>query len=117
MAGEERLWPIERLVGGIDELRTVLGTEVGPAVDRVKAELVAAMAARDRGQHDAALLAIARGMGELASLGDRLGAAEGEMMRAVTSAFIGGMACDDREAVERNLKAIESRAGTPRKSP
>ncbi|MEE8312213.1 MAG: hypothetical protein V3R77_08145 [Candidatus Binatia bacterium] len=117
MAGEERLWPIERLVGGIDELRTVLGVDVGPAVDRVKAELLTAMAARDRGDRDAALLAMARGMGELASLGDRLGAAEGEMMRAVTSAFIGGMARDDREAVERNLKAIESRAGTPRKDP
>ena len=117
MAGEERQWPIERLVGGIDELRTVLGADVGPAVDRVKAELIGAMAARDRGDRDEALTAIARGMGELAALGDRLGEAEGAMMRAVTAAFIGGMARDDRDAVESNLEAIESRAGTPRKDP
>ena len=57
------------------------------------------MAARDRGDRDAALLALATGMGELASLGDRLGAAEGAMMRAVTAAFIGGMARDDRDEV------------------
>lgn len=117
MASEERQWPLERLVGGIDELRIVLGPDVDPAVERVKAELVAAMAARDRGDHDAALVRIANGMSQLASLGDRLGAAEGAMMRAVTAAFIGGMARDDRDTVERTLEAIESRAGTPRKHP
>jgi len=115
MAGEERQWPIERLVGGIDELTTVLSAEVKPSVQRIKTELIGAMAARDRGDRDAALLAIAKAMNELAALGDRLGEAEGTMMRAVTAAFIGGMARDDQDAVERNLSAIESRAGTPRK--
>jgi len=117
MADEERQWPIERFVGGVDELKNVLGADVAPAVERTKAELIRAIAARDNGDRDAALVSIAKAMGELAGLGDRLGGAEGQMMRAVTAAFIGGLARDDRDTVERNLAKIESQAGTPRKDP
>jgi hypothetical protein len=115
MAGDERDWPIERFVGGIDELKTVLGTDTGPVIDKVKHELIAAMAARDRGDRDGALVALARAMADLAGLGDRLGGAEGAMMRAVTAALIGGLARDDREQVERSLQVIQSNAGTPKK--
>ena len=52
-------------------------------------------------------------MAELANLGDGLDAAEGAMMRAVAAGFVSGMARDDREAVERHLGLIQSRAGTP----
>jgi hypothetical protein len=106
---------IERFVGGIDELKTVLGADAAPIIDKVKAELVAAMAARDRGDRDGAVLAIARGMAGLAALGDRFGGAEGAMMRAVTGALIEGLARDDREKVEHNLAIIQANAGTPKK--
>jgi hypothetical protein len=115
MAGDERAWPIERFVGGIDELKTVLGPDAAPVVDKVKHELIAAMAARDRGERDAAVAALARGMAALAGLGDALGGAEGAMMRAVTAAFIQGLARDDREQVERSLAVIQANAGTPKK--
>jgi hypothetical protein len=36
------------------------------------------------------------------------------MMRAVAAGFVNGMARDDREAVERHLGLIQSRAGTPK---
>ncbi len=114
MAQDERLWAIERFVGGIDELKTVLGPEVAPAVDRAKSELIAAMAARDRGAREDAILALARGMSELAALGDTLGEAEGGMMRAVTAQLIKGLAADDKAAVEQNLAIIQSQAGTPK---
>jgi hypothetical protein len=114
-ASDERVWPIERFVGGIDELKTVLGPDTAPVIDKVKHQLIAAMAARDRGDRDGALLELARGMAELAGLGDRLGGAEGGMMRAVTAALIEGLARDDREKIERSLAVIQSNAGTPKK--
>jgi len=112
MNGDERQWPLERLAQGIEELKTVLGVEAVPRVEVVKQRLLAAMAARDRGDRAATLAAIADAMAELAILGDGLDAAEGAMMRAVAAGFIGGMARDDREAVERHLGLIQSRAGT-----
>ena len=113
MADDERLWMIERFVGGIDELKTVLGADAAPVVDRAKMQLITAMAARDRGDREASILALAHAMADLATLGDRLGGAEGAMMRAVTGALIEGLARDDREQVERNLGIIQSQAGTP----
>lgn len=115
MADDERLWALERFVGGIDELKTVLGADVAPTIDRVKHELSTAMASRDAGDRDGAVLGIARAMAELAGLGDRLGGMEGSMMRAVTAAFVEGLARSDREAVEANLARMQSQAGTPKK--
>ena len=80
----------------------------------MKHQLIDAMAARDRGDRTGTLAAIAGAMAELADLGDGLDAAEGAMMRAVAAGFIHGMARDDREAVERHLALIQSRAGTPK---
>jgi len=115
MTNDGRQWPIERFIGGLDELQAVLGADVEPTVARVRAELIGGIAARDRGDGTGALTHIARAMAGLAELGDQLGGAEGAMMRAVTSAFIAGMAHDDREIVERNLKIIQDQAGTPKK--
>jgi len=114
MNGDERQWPLERLALGIDELKIVLGEGAAPTVDRVRQRLLEAMAARDRGDRTATLTAIAGAMAELVSLADRLDAVEGAMMRALASGFVAGMARDDREAVERHLDLIQSRAGTPK---
>lgn len=114
MNGDERQWPLERIVLGIDELKTVLGAAAEPAVERVKSGLIRAMAARDRGDREGTLHAIAEAMAELARLGDGLDSQEGAMMRAVAAGFISGMATEDRESVERHLAIIESRAGKPR---
>ena len=115
MPDDERQWPLERLVIGIDELKGVLGAEVAPQVERVKEHLVRALAYRDRGDRAAALEAIASAMAALAALGDELDSAEGTMMRAVAAAFVGGLARDDRDVVERNLGIIQSHAGKPKK--
>jgi hypothetical protein len=115
MADDERQWPLERLVIGIEELKGVLGPQFVPQIERVKEHLVRALAYRDRGDRPASLEAIASAMAELAALGDGLDSAEGAMMRAVAAAFVGGLARDDRDAVERNLGIIQSRAGKPKK--
>jgi len=116
MAQDERQWALERFIAGVDQLKTVLGPAAAQAVDAAKDELGRALAARDRGDRDAAIAAIARAMTGLAGLGDQLGGAEGAMMRALSGELIKGLAGDDREAVERNLELIASQAGTPKKS-
>jgi len=115
MENDGREWPLERFVTGLDELRTVLGADTGPALEKVRHEILKGMAQRDRGDRDGTLACIANAMAMLAGLGDRLGGAEGAMMRAVTAAFIGGMARADQDAIERNLSVIQGNAGTPRK--
>jgi hypothetical protein len=109
------MWAIERFVGGIDELKIVLGQGAAPAVDRAKNHLIEALAARDRGDRGQVMVSFAAAMADLANLGDSLGPAEGSMMKAVTAQFIEGMAADDRDSVERNLAVIQSQAGTPKK--
>jgi hypothetical protein len=115
MADDERQWPLERLLFGIDELKVVLGPDVAPQVESVKALLVRALAARDRGDRPASLQAMAGAMAELARLGDSLDSSEGAMMRAVSAAFVAGLAREDREAVESSLSVIQSKAGKPKK--
>ena len=118
MANDERQWPIERLLAAIDELGPVLGEASAPALDRVRASLRAALADRERGAREDAIMNIARAMAEVATLGDSLAGDEpalGGMMRAVTGELIKGFAADDRDAIERNMKVVESQAGTPKK--
>lgn len=115
MAQDERQWGLERFAASIDELKAVLGPDAAGAVEEAKSELGRALAARDLGDRDGAVAAIARAMAGLASLGDQLGGAEGAMMRALTGELMKGLAGNDREAVERSLELIGSRAGTPKK--
>ncbi len=102
-------------MGRLDELKTVLGVRVGPRVERAKSQLIAALAERDKGNREAAVLGVARAMGELATMGDELGAEEGALMRMVTAEFVKGLGRGDQAAVEENLNRIQSRAGTPEK--
>jgi len=113
MGTDERLWAIERLAGGLGELVTVIGPEAAPVVERVKARLIEAMAARDDGRSPEALTALAAAMADLVELGDRLDPAEGAMMRMLVSAFIEGLGAGDREQVEAGLQRIQEKTGTP----
>jgi hypothetical protein len=115
MDKNERLWAIEGFVAGIDELKTVLGADVAPAVDRVKAGLVAALADRDVGRTQEAVVKVGQAMAGLAALGDKLGEAEGDLMRVLTANFLGGLALGDGETVESNLERIQQKAGTVKK--
>ncbi len=108
-------FPLEGLVRGLDELTTVLGPAAAPVVDKVREGLIRAMAQRDQGDRQAALVSIATAMADLTTLGDELGTAEGQAMRMLTAAFTAGLARNDREAVEAGLERIQERAGTPKK--
>jgi len=105
---------MESFLGRLGELRTVLGEDVTPVLDKVRAELMAGLAARDRGDVPEAGVRVARAMAELATLGDRLGGSEGDLMRMVTAEFIRSMARGDTDAMERGVDRIQERAGTPK---
>ncbi|RMF21047.1 MAG: hypothetical protein D6760_10265 [Deltaproteobacteria bacterium] len=107
-------WTVERLLGGLSDLQQALGAECKPVLDRVRVELQAAAAARDRGERAAAAGLVASALTELALLGERIGPAEGALMQALSQAFVAGLARNDRDAVERVLREIEGRAGKRR---
>jgi hypothetical protein len=98
----------------LDELGRVLGPAVAPDLGAAKAQLLEALAARDRGEKAASHLALARAIATIAAIGDRLDPDEGMLMRALAGAFVQGMAGEDREAMESALAAIQQRAGTPK---
>lgn len=110
----QRKWAIEGLVGGLDELVTVLGQDVAPTLAAIKAEIIAAMAERDRGDTPAAVERIGRAMKELAALGDRLDPAEGAMMRALAASFAQNLGRGDSASAEDTLDRIQDKAGKPR---
>ncbi len=114
-SGESGHWTVERLLDGLSDLERALDGDCRPAIERARGELEAAAAARDRGQRAAAAGRIASALTELAGLGDRLGATEGALMRALADAFVAGLARDDRSRVEEVLREIESRAGKRRR--
>lgn len=108
---------MESFLGRLGELRLVLGEDVAPVLEKVRAELIGALAARDRGALPEAGVRLAKAMAELATLGDRLEAGEGALMRVVTAEFIRSMARGDADAMERGVDRIQARAGTPKKQP
>jgi len=108
---------MESFVGRLGELRTVLGEEVAPVLEKVRAELLGALAARDRGDLPEAGVRLATAMAALATLGDRLDAGEGALMRAMTAEFIRSMARGDTDEMERGIDRIQARAGTPKQKP
>jgi len=110
----ERRWPLEGFVNGLDELKTVIGSEAIPVIERIKVKLIEAMGARDSGRDDVALAAIAEAMTEIADLGRSLDAHEGLAMQGLAKQFMSSVARRDSGSIERDLSAIESRAGKPK---
>jgi hypothetical protein len=78
---------LEDVLLRLDELKVVLGPAVGATLAAVRAWLVQALAARDRGDQPAAVGAIGQAMDRLSSLADDLDPAEAAMMRAVAHGF------------------------------
>ncbi len=107
-------WALEGLVNGLERLGSVLGEAAGVRLERVRAELLGAVAARDKGDPAEVKSRIGRAMEELAILGESLDPAEGMAMRALAEQFVSGLDRGDSDAVERNLDEIQARTGRPK---
>jgi hypothetical protein len=83
----DRLSAIEDVLLRLDELQVVLGTAVGPTLAAVRHALLEGIAARDRGDGAAAIVAVGRAMDALANLAGAMDPAEAALMRMVSETF------------------------------
>jgi hypothetical protein len=107
---------IEQVVDRLSELEVVLGDPARAALPRVREHLVAAMAARDRGDPPAAVALIGRAMEELAGLADRLDPAEALLMRALAQRFRAALVRGDEATAKEAAELMLDQSGT-RKRP
>lgn len=78
---------IDAVVSRLDELAAVFGAEAEGVLGAVRAGLLRAMAARDRGDGAAAVTHIGEAMDRLVALAERLDPAEAVLMRTVAEQF------------------------------
>src|SRR5438132_235783 len=78
---------LESVALRLDDLQSVLGSHVAPALASVRAALISAMAARDRGDMPATVRQISDAMDRLTALADQLDPDDAALMRAVADTF------------------------------
>lgn len=108
---QAELSALEDVLLRLDELRVVLGPAVGGTLTAVRASLLEALAARDRGDQPAAVGAIGKAMDALSSLADDLDPAEGAMMRAVAHGFRAALSRGDYARAKEAAGAMMQRSG------
>ncbi len=109
---------IESVVARLGDLEVVLGQHAGPVVTAVRAALIAAMAARDRGDMPSAVQQIGQAMDQLAALADQLDPAEAILMRALAQNFRTALLRGDEAQVKQSAAVMFQKSGaTERKKP
>lgn len=107
---------LESVVARLGELEIVLGAHAAPVVVAVRAQLTAAMAARDRGDVLGAVAQIGQAMDKLAALADQLDPSEATLMRALAQNFRAALLRgDDAQAKESAAVMFERSGATARK--
>ena len=103
---------LESVITGLGELEVVLGPQVRPALDAIRATLSAALAARDRGDVPGAFELIGQAMDRLTHLADHLDPAEGTLMRALAQAFRAALLRGDQAQAKQSAAAMFEKSGT-----
>jgi|JRYF01.1.fsa_nt_gb hypothetical protein len=102
---------IGAVVDRLQELEVVIGPQAAPVVAAVRATLVGAMAARDRGDTATALDDIGRAMDRLAALASELDPQEAEMMRLLAASFRRALLRGDTGRAKQDAAAMFARSG------
>jgi hypothetical protein len=109
---------IESVVTRLGELEIAFGAAVKPVIEAVRADLIEAMALRDRGDLRGALLRIGAAMDRLASVAGRLDAGEATLMRAAVQAFRAALGRASESEAKRGAAIMFERSGAvERKKP
>jgi hypothetical protein len=109
---------IEAVVARLGDLETVLGAVARPAVAAVRTGLIAAMAARDRGDMPAAIAHIGEAMDRLSALADGLDPGEATLMRALAQHFRAALLRGDAAQAQQSAATmLERSGGTARRKP
>jgi hypothetical protein len=109
-AGVE-LAALEDVLLRLDELQIVLGTAVGGTLGAIRASLIEALAARDRGDMPAAVAGIGKAMDGLSSLADKLDPDEGAMMRMVAGSFRNALLRGDYANAKQTADVMMQKSG------
>ena len=102
---------IDAVVSRLDQLEVVLGTAVRPVLAAVRAGLIAALAARARGDIAAAVTQIGQAMDRLSTLADQLDPAEATLMRALTQTFRAALLRGDEATARRSTATMFEKSG------
>ncbi len=103
--------PLDRVVEQLEELDVVLGVRVRPVLAAVRETLIAAMAARDRGDVTGAIAQIGGAMDRLSALADELGPAEASLMRALVQSFRTALRRGDQAQAKQHAAFMFQRSG------
>jgi hypothetical protein len=102
---------IETVVSRLGELEVVFGPRARDVIGAVRATLVSAMAARDRGDQAGAIRQIGAAMDRLASLADGLDTAEALLMRTVAAQFRAALTRRDTTEARQSADLMFEQSG------
>jgi len=102
---------LEAVVTRLGELEVVLGAHVAPTLTSIRASLIAAMAARDRGDAPGAVQQIGHAMDRLSALADQLDPAEAMLMRLLAQSFRTALLRGDEHQVKESTTAMFQKSG------
>jgi hypothetical protein len=102
---------LETLIARLGDLEVVLGVEVRPALGDIQTRLIAARAARDRGDVPAAVAQIGEAMDRLSRLADQFEPAEAVLMRAMAQSFRAALLRGDEAAAKERAAAMLQKSG------
>lgn len=102
---------LESVTTRLDELQAVLGPRVAPVLAAVRAALISAMAARDRGDRSGTVQQIGDAMDRLAALADQLDPDEAALMRSVAHNFRSALLRGDAAHAKQSAAIMFEKSG------
>jgi len=102
---------LESVTTRLDELQSVLGLQVAPALGAIRTALLNAMAARDRGDRAASLQQIGIAMDQLAAMAEQLDPDEAALMRVVAHNFRTALLRGDAAHAKHNAAVMFEKSG------
>jgi hypothetical protein len=102
---------LESVATRLGELESVLGTHIAPALGAVRAALIGAMAARDRGDATGSVQQIGDAMDRLAALADQLDPGEAALMRTVAQSFRRALLRGDTTQAKQSAAVMFEKSG------
>ncbi len=109
-AGDD-LAALEDVLLRLDELLVVFGSSVAGTLGAIRASLLEAIAARDRGDRPVAIGAVGKAMDALSSLADHLDPTEAAMMRAMAQSFRAALLRGDYAGAKETADVMRHKSG------
>jgi hypothetical protein len=103
--------PLDTFLTRLGDLEVVLGKDVAPLLAGIRQTVIAAMAARDRGDVPGAVDRIGQAMDRLTALADKLDPAEAVLMRALAQNFRTALKRGDQTQAQQSAAVMFEKSG------